>query len=82
MNHFTPDLIAQAKAAKSAEEIFELAKANHIELTESEAKEYFEHFNANGELSDDDLEAVAGGISLAGLNNEKEIGLNLSAKFG
>ena len=41
MNNFTPELIAKAKAAKSAEELLELAKANNVDLTETEAKTYF-----------------------------------------
>ena len=37
MTNYTPELIAKARAAKSAEELFELAKANNVELTEEEA---------------------------------------------
>ena len=61
MTNLTPELIAKAKAAKSAEELLELAKANGIELTEEEAKTFFAQLNTNGAVSDDDLEAVAGG---------------------
>ena len=32
-----------------------------MELTEEEAKTYFEQLNANGAVSDDELELVAGG---------------------
>ena len=64
MKNLTPELIAKAKAAKSAEELFELAKANNVELTEEEAKTYFEQLNANGAVSDDELELVAGGCDL------------------
>ena len=63
MKNLTPELIAKAKAAKSAEELFALAKANNVELTEEEAKTYFEQLNANGTVSDDELDAVAGGGS-------------------
>ena len=62
MKNLTPELIAKAKAAKSAEELFELAKENNVELTEEEAKTYFEQLNANGAVSDDELGAVAGGF--------------------
>ena len=48
MKNFTPELIAKAKATKSAEELLTLAKANNVELTEDEAKTYFEQLNANG----------------------------------
>ena len=63
MKNLTPELIAKAKTAKSAEELLALAKANNVELTEEEAKTYFEQLNANGAVSDDELEAVAGGGS-------------------
>jgi ribosomal protein S27E len=62
MKNLTPELIAKAKAAKSAEELLALAKANNVELTEEEAKTYFEQLNANGAVSDDELGAVAGGF--------------------
>lgn len=61
MTNLTPELIAKAKAAKSAEALLELAKANSVELTETEAKICFEQLHANGAVSDDELEAVAGG---------------------
>jgi predicted ribosomally synthesized peptide with nif11-like leader len=61
MNNLTPELIAKAKAAKSAEELLALAKENGIELTEEDAKTCFEQLHANREISDDELEAVAGG---------------------
>ena len=61
MKNFTPELIAKAKAAKSTEELLALAKANNVELTEEEAKTYFEQLNATGAVSDDELDVVAGG---------------------
>ena len=61
MKNLTPELIAQAKAAKSAEELMALASENHIVLTEDEAKTYFEQLHTNGAISDDELELVAGG---------------------
>ena len=61
MKNLTPELIAKAKAAQSADEILELAKANNVELTETEAKICFEQLHTNGAVSDDDLEAVSGG---------------------
>ena len=64
MNNLTPELIAKAKAAKSAEELLALAKENNVELTEEEAKTYFEQLNANGAVSDDELDGVAGGSFL------------------
>ena len=61
MPNITPELITKAKVAKSAEELFELAKANNVEMTEEEAKTYFAQLNANATVADDELEAVAGG---------------------
>ena len=63
MKNFTTKLIEKSKAAKSTEELLALAKENNVELTEEEAKTYFEQLNASGAVSDDELEAVAGGGS-------------------
>ena len=64
MKNLTPELIAKAKTAKSAEELLALAKDNNVELTEEDAKTYFEQLNANGAVSDDELDGVAGGSFL------------------
>ena len=58
------ELIAKLKEAKSADEILALAKENGIELTEEKAKELFAELNASGELSDEELDEVAGGFEL------------------
>ena len=51
-----------AKAAKSPEELLALAKENNVELTEESAKAYFDQLHPQtGELSDDELDNVAGG---------------------
>ncbi len=56
------ELITKAKAAKSVEELLELAKASGVELSEEQAKEYFAKLNpTKGELSDDELDDVSGG---------------------
>ena len=56
------ELITKAKAAKSVEELLELAKASNVELSEEQAKEYFAKLNpTKGELSDDELDVVSGG---------------------
>ena len=60
-NKFTSELIEKAKAAKSAEDILAIAKENGIALGEDEAKEYFDRLNTSGELSDEELDSVAGG---------------------
>ena len=61
MQNAPPELIVEAQASKIVEELLELAKANHVEMTEEEAKTYFAQLNANGAVSDDELDAVAGG---------------------
>ena len=61
MTNLTPELIAKAKAATSAEALLTLAKENDVDLSEEYAKICFEQLHANAEVSDDELEAVAGG---------------------
>ena len=72
MKNLTTELIAKAKTAKSAEELLALAKDNNVELTEEEAKTYFEQLNANGTVSDDELDAVVGGGSCPDNGEEEE----------
>lgn len=56
------ELIANAKGTKTPEELAALAKESSIDLTEEEAKAYFEQLHPKtGELSDDELDNVAGG---------------------
>lgn len=58
----TPELIEKAKAAKTPEELMALAKENDIELTGEEAKACFDRLHPRtGELSDEELDNVAGG---------------------
>jgi predicted ribosomally synthesized peptide with nif11-like leader len=62
MENFNEEMIEKAKAAKSAEELLEIVKANGIELTADEAATYFAQLNPkSGELDDDALDCVAGG---------------------
>ena len=58
---FNSELFEKAKEAKSAEELLSLAKENGVELTKEEAQEYFAQLNKSGELSDEELDNVAGG---------------------
>ena len=81
MTNYTPELIAKAKAAKSAEELFELAKANEMEITEEDAKLYFAQLNANGAVADDELDAVAGGGSCPGGDDEEDEGSSSSGTY-
>ena len=55
------EIIAKAREAKSAEELLAMAKENDIEITEDEAKEYYDRLHASGELADNELDSVSGG---------------------
>ncbi|MGN0813938.1 MAG: hypothetical protein ACI4MH_01745 [Candidatus Coproplasma sp.] len=57
----TKELIQKAETAKTAEELLKLAKAEGVELSQEEAARYFSEFHKTGELSDDELDNVAGG---------------------
>lgn len=59
------ELIAMAKKAATVEELLALAKENQVELSEEDAKMYFELLHPKtGELSDDELDNVTGGVLL------------------
>ena len=55
------ELLEKAKAATSAEELLELAKAENIELSAEQAAKAFAELNKTGELSDEELDNVSGG---------------------
>ena len=61
MMNFTDEMIAKAKQTASAEELLKLAEEEGIVMTAEEAEKYFSFLSADGELSDEALEAVAGG---------------------
>ena len=74
MQNLTPEMIEKAKVAKSAEELLELAKENNVEMTADEAKTYFAQLGPkSGELSDDDLDNVAGGAGGCGDPKNKDL---------
>lgn len=59
---FKKEFIEKAKSAASAEELLALAEKYNIEMTAEEANEYFTQLHPKrGELSDDELDNVAGG---------------------
>ena len=60
------ELMNKAKQAASVEELLELAQASNIELTEEKAKKLFAELHAEGELSDNELDDVAGGGGCGG----------------
>ncbi len=55
------ELLKKAAKAKSAEELRSLAMENGMELTDAEAAGYFAEIHKEGELSDEELDGVAGG---------------------
>lgn len=57
----TQEFIEKVSTAKSAEEIVALAKENELEIPQDKANTLFAQLNNSGELSDEDLSAVAGG---------------------
>ena len=68
MENFNAEMIEKAKVAKTAEELYEIAKANGVEMSADEAATYFAQLNPkSGELNDDDLDSVAGGACGGGV---------------
>lgn len=58
----TQDLLAKAKACKTPEELLSLARENGLELTETQAKDYYAKLNpGNEEIADEELSSVSGG---------------------
>lgn len=65
---FTKEQLAKIKAAKTAEELIALAKAEGIEASEDEIKAQFDAMHKEGELADDELNNVSG----AGCDGDKD----------
>ena len=57
----TNEILEKLKAAKSAEELARIAKANGAEIPADKAEELFAKLNAEGEISDEDVDNIAGG---------------------
>ena len=60
---FSQELIEKAKTAKTAEELLAMAKEENVELTEEQSAKAFAELNKTGELSDEELDNVAGGCA-------------------
>ena len=56
------ELLEKLQAAKSVQELIEMAKAEGAEIAPDKAEELFAKLNAEGELSDEDIENIAGGV--------------------
>ena len=55
------EVLEKIKGAKSVEELIEIAKKDGVELSGENAEAILAEINKSGELSDEDLEKVAGG---------------------
>ena len=55
------EIFAKLKEAKSAEELVEIAKANGAKITAENAQKLFSQISG-GEISDEELEEISGGI--------------------
>ena len=62
----TEEMFKKLQEAKTAEEMIAIAKEYGKELTKEQAEEMLAPADAQGELSDDDLDSVAGGINMPG----------------
>ena len=79
---FTEEQLAKIKAAKTAEELIALAKAEGIEATEEQIKAQFDAMHKEGELADDELDNVAGGCGGGDDNVGDIIGHRVKIKPG
>ena len=60
-NKITPELIEQAKKAESVEVLLALAEEKKVDLPLERAQKLFNEWHTPKELSDDELDNVAGG---------------------
>lgn len=58
---FTKEQISKAKEAKTAKELQVMAKENGVKMNEEQSMMYFDKLHKNIELSDSELNSVAGG---------------------
>ena len=58
------EMLKKLTEAKTAEELIAIAKEYGKELTKEQADEMLKPADTEGELSDDDLDSVAGGINM------------------
>ena len=55
------ELLQKAKTAGNAKELLAMARESGIALTPEDAEQYYSRLHQNGELSDEELDNVAGG---------------------
>ncbi len=56
------EITKKIECASSPEEILEIAEKNDINMKKEEAEKIFNYIHASGEISDDELDAVSGGV--------------------
>ena len=71
--NYSNELIEKAKQSKSAEELLAIAKAENIELSAEEAESAFNKLHRTGELSDEELDNVAGGCGDDSENEKSKV---------
>ena len=59
--NFTSEQMNKARQAKSAEELLTLAKGSGVDLSAKQAGAFFAELHKEGDLSDEELDAVVGG---------------------
>lgn len=62
---FTAEQLEKIKAAKTAEELIALAKAEGIEATEEQIRAQYAAMHKESEIADDELDNVSGGCNTA-----------------
>ena len=55
------ELLEKAKAAETAEQLLEIAKAEGVEMTAEDAEKAFARLHKSGVLADEELDNVSGG---------------------
>ena len=70
------EIIKKARAAKSAGELIELAKANGKDLTKEQAEMFFKSLSQGGEISDEELSSAVGGCGGSEISWEKSLGFS------
>lgn len=71
MKELNKEILEELKQVKTVEDLMNFAKVNNLEITEEEAKDYFQELEKRkGELKDEDLEDVAGGGYFLPLDKE------------
>ena len=77
----TKELMEKAKAAKTAEELMDLAKAQGVEMGKEEAEAAFAQLHKTGKLADEELDNVSGGGCAKGTESPYHVGEEVLVKY-